>query len=86
MHELRGCVSGGAGCHVGHCEHAIHAHTRIHPSRDPVVILHGPLRHVRLEHLHVHHPLLRLLCPCVSPSNLTTPDSGNLVQPLRMEY
>lgn len=55
-----------AGGDVGYCEHALHAAAGVRACRVPVVVAHGLLRHVLLEHLHVHHRLLRFLCPRVS--------------------
>ena len=50
-----------AGRDAGHREHAVHAAARVRAGRVPLVLPDGPVRHVRLEHYHVHHPLLRLL-------------------------
>ena len=57
-----------AGRDAGHREHAVHAPARVRAGRVPLVLPDGPVRHVLLEHLHVHHRLLRVLRARVRPS------------------
>ena len=72
-------LGGYAGSDAGHREHAVHAAAHVHPVRDPVVVRHGPVRHVRVEHLHVHARVLHLLRALVRPADLSQGDNAVLL-------
>lgn len=52
---------------AGHCDHAVHAGEDLLSGGDKMVPSHELVRHVRLQHVHVHNNLLHCLRPPVSP-------------------